>query len=115
MGNILAFLIQGTFAITSILTASTIHKYDGVLFPLEEFGYTGNQTLDDLYEINNEFYDQLNELPRLNKTMSKSAVTLNSDASQFLSNDRVEAKILIAMVLSFLSGIILVKYILLNS
>ena len=90
------------------MTASTIHKYDGVLFPLEEFGYTKNQTFDNLYEINNEFYDQLNEAPLLNKTMSISAVTLNSDTSQYLSNDRVEAKILIAMVLSFMSGIILV-------
>jgi MFS superfamily sulfate permease-like transporter len=75
--GILKFIIifKGTFAITSLMTANTLSKFEGKLYPTQS---------------------ELTLLSNPNNTFSN---------MQYISNDPVEAKILISMCLTFFSGL----------
>ena len=80
------FLIYvGTYAIVSLMIGASVKNYEGVLYPKLSLRGVGNLT-------NSSYQDEA-----------------MFDSSGFISNDPQEAKIMIAGVLSLISGILLVK------
>lgn len=82
---LLLIITKGTFAITSLMTANTLSKFEGILYPTQS-------ELTLLSDPNTTFLN-----------------------SQYISNDPMQAKILISMCLTFFSGIFQVLIIELSS
>lgn len=82
-----SFLLSGTFAITAIMTASTVLKYEGILYPSD----TSHKR-------------------SLNSTDHSNNSTIHEFNPNFISNDVNQGRILISMALTFCTGIVQVCF-----
>jgi hypothetical protein len=84
---IFPFFKSGTFAITAIMTASTVLKYEGILYPSDA---THKRSL--------------------NATDHSDNSTIHEFNPNFISNDVNQGRILISMALTFCTGIVQVCF-----
>jgi solute carrier family 26 protein len=107
-------LSAGTYAIVSLIVASSVKKYAGVLYPLP--GST-NHMIDHMTTSNYTDYIHTTTMgidhsshDMHGHSDEHGSVAVAGDPAFYISNDPVEGVVLIAMVLSFLSGIIQVIF-----
>ena len=92
----------GTHGTISIMVGSIVKRYEGTLYPYEEFdAKTGVHSIYDVHRdlINDEYIENLNSQSPLR----------DNGTDLYLSLDPYEGKIMIAMCLTFLVGLIQVN------
>lgn len=94
--------IKGTYAIVSLMVNTALLKYEGVLYPFESNAEVDTTTVSALDNTTSP-------LDFAFKTSHIETSTITSTSNGFLSNDIIEAKIILATSISLVSGIFLVN------
>lgn len=106
-------LSTGTHAIVSLIVASTVKQYAGILYPLPSSITTPSPTTStvsifDESSSTPEYYTSQSSAEISTTTIITSTITTTpaSSSSNFISNDPEKGAVLLAMALSFYVGIL---------
>ncbi len=102
-------LSLGTHGTISLMVGSILQKYEGLLYPIEEIDYVNN--IRSLFDKNHHLLDQHSLENSTFYVLNNKNLTNNFGESTklYLSFEPSQAKILIAMSLAFLVGILQVN------
>jgi len=103
-------LSLGTHGTISLMVGSILQKYQGLLYPYEEIDYKNN--IRSLFDKNRHLLDQHSLENSTYYVLNNKNLTNDFDESTklYLSFEPNQAKILIAMSLAFLVGVLQVLF-----
>lgn len=104
-------LSTGTYAIVSLIVASSVKKYSGVLYPPLDGSYHGggghNLTTDVYYDMTTGAAEESEHIHHMFRSDSHgSGSVVAGDPSMYISDDPVQGAVMLTMTLSLLSGLI---------
>jgi MFS superfamily sulfate permease-like transporter len=106
----------GTYAIVSLMVISSLNKYNGVLYPLYDFSETESNSTHIETIVNTTSSSK--PVHRLANARSEyrpvSGVTVDDDDIEYLSNDPVKARVMIAMSMALLTGLLHILFAILH-
>ncbi len=95
---------KGTYAIVSLMVISTLEKYNGILYPKIE-----SESVEPAHHLDNNGttdYDLLINSTRLHTNI----IFETNHSKNFLSNDPVHARVLIATSIALLTGLLQILF-----